>query len=1064
MASSMACITLSLMLASLGLSPVMAARRHITDDLDDKLQLVEVAPKSTLPTNKNLMQTIEDSSFLEGLPDAVAYKERVVKTLCFVYFQLTDELEAGCDRSDGSDWDPKDLERANSFVLIGQVVQATKGYIPRPNQMLMTYLMTDGLQSGGALKQVTFGQVNTGQGKTLIAAMVALYIKSSAQSTGMRTAIGILTTNGVLTQQNYQETKDIFEMASKMFQLQLDVLVFDPDGSDAAKSADIIYLSPFDLSRDYAHFYRNGEMEPMLPWHLQGNLDDPNFKSAVIVDEVDAILYDGVGETYLSVRMLPYSDKLAAVATKIAQTCSEPRNYSGAELHGLLNLGADQPVQHNKHFVTSACEDPVKLASLKEAIEKEVAQPPSKMTKAAEKAILGKVSDAKLDAAGEQVLAVLNNGRLYSRADVVKFKTLTDMYDWIVDIFETRDGKGKGKAYINSLLSTGRLSELAPLLQLMPAGLGCEIERNDFGLCKQYRAYVKAQLPRWLREARNLLGSQPMLIQDHNYMMRGMGVCKHVLGSAGPLSPPEAEVGSGGSCSGMATSLMCGGEISTDLGGDKRTEVRTRSCANKWLHKLAAREPVQNDPDINGESADLRTRLLKLLGMLSGEAGKEAVKEMRKEVSFSQVIYVEHVSGTIRERTRFNGFKHLFLEYKHNGAVITNPSSETVALSRIRAMEGFNIVLGFTGTLPKEVSEASDPRSVLQQREHSMFVSILKHLYGAGEQRPRLVYVTPFVESRMILKDAISVKNEDEKLVRLGQEIASISDTHCVLVVAQDIGTTHQMSAHLTRSWEHDRAAPVFQFTGDGRDSKVANMKFEAGQVVVTTAVGSRGVDWSCSASGGFEVIATYMSRSSRVQHQIMGRAGRSGQKGSYLEIVSDKEVTDSLKQWDMAQGNVIKLVKSSLENDLRTDAISAMSNWVKSASEISGSKTEVKNRFDRFRLWLTDARYAALSKALQALINADITLGGAKLAQTPLAEIIAEFEADLDLGKAVSDQFSVEAIVGQLATGIRKHSLTFSYLLGEIQKNPAYKQYIQDCVSEGACQDIPEFATKVES
>merc|ERR1712048_470115 len=129
-------------------------------------------------------------------------------------------------------------------------------------------------------------------------------------------------------------------------------------------------------------------------------MGDPNFRSAIIIDEVDAILYDGVGETYLNVRILPYSDRLAAVARKIAETCSEQEDFDGEELHRSLNLGEDQPVRKDKHFETSVCEDPVVLESLKNEILEEVAIAPSKYARQQEREHIGKVSQDLLDRAG----------------------------------------------------------------------------------------------------------------------------------------------------------------------------------------------------------------------------------------------------------------------------------------------------------------------------------------------------------------------------------------------------------------------------------------------------------------------------------------------------------------------------------------------------------------------------------------------------------------------------------------------------------------------------------------
>jgi len=911
---------------------------------------------------------------------------------------------------------------------------------------------TDGIFSGGSHKQVTFGQLHTGQGKTLIAAMVAIYIKAltHAAGEGQRIAIGILTTNSVLTRQNYAETKDIFKVASKAIGVKLKVVVFDPD-EKGAEDADIIYINPFDLSRDYANFYRSDEREPMLPWHIQDNIDDPKFKSAIVVDEVDAILYDGVGETYLSVRVLPYSEKLAMVARRIAETCSEQKDFSGAELHRLLGLNESQPVRHDKHFETSVCEDPVEFENLKEEIEHEVSIAPSKLARKQERKEIGKVSRDQIDAAGWQVLGLLANDRMYSIADTRRHKTLSSLYEWVVDIFETRMGKGKGRAHVNVNIRNGRVGQLEPVLDWIPSGIGCEEERNDYDLCTQYRVYVKSQLLRWMKEARNLLGSQPMLVQNRNYILRGAGLCAHAMNENSPFALPKNEMKKGGSCLSFATSLMCNGEMETDLGRDKMAEIKTRACANHWLNKIAEIED-KNDVIFDAEKLDIRTRIMKLLGMMSGgEASK--VTDIRREVSFSQVIYVQHVSGTIRERTRFNGFKHLFLEYKHNGAVITGPSSETVALSRIRAMENFDIVLGFTGTLPKQapqMPQQDKARYVLQQREHSMFVQILKHLYGAGEYRPRLVYVESFVESRMTIKSRVAASNDDDKWNKVMQEIGITQTTHCSLVVVQDIGTALHIAEVLSES------AEVFQFTGDGRDEDIAAMNFEAGQVVVTTAVGSRGVDWKCHAPGGFEVIATFMSKSVRVQRQIQGRAGRSGQKGSYIEIVTEAEVTQSLKEWGESLGHIVRLVKGSLENDMRTDCIQQLSDKIKSVASASGKNAEYKKRFDRFRLWLSDARYSQLSKGLKTLIKGHVD-GSPEESKELLVTFFMEFASDLI--SDAKEPLSVDTVIEKIDAGILEHKLAFEYLFDEVASNAAYKQFISECVEEGECTSIPDFS-----
>jgi preprotein translocase subunit SecA len=331
-----------------------------------------------------------------------------------------------------------------------------------------------------------------------------------------------------------------------------------------------------------------------------------------------------------------------------------------------------------------------------------------------------------------------------------------------------------------------------------------------------------------------------------------------------------------------------------------------------------------------------------------------------------------------------------------------------------------------------------------------MFSQILKHLYGAGEYKPRLVYVTSFIESRMTLKERLNANGDEDKWDKVQQEIASTQSTHCTLLVVQDIGTAYQVAEPVASV-----AAKVFQFTGDGRDNKIASQQYEAGQVVITTAVGSRGVDWHCTAPGGFEVIATLMSKSVRVQRQIQGRAGRSGQKGSYIEIVSEQEVNEALKQWGLHQGHIVRLVKGSLQNDLRTDTIQQMSDKVKAAASVSGKKSEYKMRFDRFRLWMSDKRYSQLSKGLNTLIKAYVN-DNPEGADDEFRVFLSDFSDEM-IGDS-REQVSATEVLEKISGGIQEHKLAFKYLFAEVAKNAAYKQYVTDCVSEGACNDIPDF------
>jgi len=104
----------------------------------------------------------------------------------------------------------------------------------------------------------------------------------------------------------------------------------------------------------------------------------------------------------------------------------------------------------------------------------------------------------------------------------------------------------------------------------------------------------------------------------------------------------------------------------------------------------------------------------------------------------------------------------------------------------------------------------------------------------------------------------------------------------------------------------------------------------------------------------------------------------------------------------------------------------------------------------------LSDTRYTQLTKSLQELIQAYVE-GRAGEAQESLHAFLTEFAADL-IGDS-REQVSVEEITGKLIDGIKEHLLAFQYLIDEIRKNGAYNEYIENCVSEGNCNNIPEFS-----
>ena len=140
--------------------------------------------------------------------------------------------------------------------------------------------------------------------------------------------------------------------------------------------------------------------------------------------------------------------------------------------------------------------------------------------------------------------------------------------------------------------------------------------------------------------------------------------------------------------------------------------------------------------------------------------------------------------------------------------------------------------------------------------------------------------------------------SNDEKLHALVAKVqALVDDNRAVLVGVPNIEQCDLVSAKLQEEGLHHQVL-------DGRqDSEEAERVAPAGrpgQVTVATAVAGRGTDIKLSEiaklAGGLHVILTEFQFSARVDRQLIGRAARQGDPGSYSIMVSaeDKLIRES--------------------------------------------------------------------------------------------------------------------------------------------------------------------------
>jgi hypothetical protein len=108
------------------------------------------------------------------------------------------------------------------------------------------------------------------------------------------------------------------------------------------------------------------------------------------------------------------------------------------------------------------------------------------------------------------------------------------------------------------------------------------------------------------------------------------------------------------------------------------------------------------------------------------------------------------------------------------------------------------------------------------------------------------------------------------------------------------------------------------RFVGNSGDEVVPLQKYKGGDVIYTTAIGSRGTDWKPSgAANGLAVLLTYTPASFRVEMQIAGRSGRAGAVGEYQPIMTSTEFKELPKKRESVPNQVRGMVAHFLRTDV---------------------------------------------------------------------------------------------------------------------------------------------------
>ena len=252
------------------------------------------------------------------------------------------------------------------------------------------------------------------------------------------------------------------------------------------------------------------------------------------------------------------------------------------------------------------------------------------------------------------------------------------------------------------------------------------------------------------------------------------------------------------------------------------------------------------------------------------------------------VYYVDEATGQIIPKMRFDGLKHLFMEFKEYGKINLKPSTALDYQSQLGLLLDGQCMVGFTGSLPD---------ATLDPLNHLEFKSILNVMYGSDVPCAMIPDFKP--RERIDLPPIQCIGEVDDKArweTEVKNNIELYSSAQPILLVCETIEEAEAFKTSLS-----DGPYTIKMYT-DKSHAVVAAEPHGAKTIVITTRLGSRGTDWrvadECKASG-LHVICTFPPGDARQRAQIQGRAGRSGSPGSTIEITYKRPPENNVKSKD---------------------------------------------------------------------------------------------------------------------------------------------------------------------
>lgn len=298
---------------------------------------------------------------------------------------------------------------------------------------------------------------------------------------------------------------------------------------------------------------------------------------------------------------------------------------------------------------------------------------------------------------------------------------------------------------------------------------------------------------------------------------------------------------------------------------DEKKKVVTLSEAG--IDKLEEHFDIDNYAD--EENIKLRHHITQSL---------KANYAMTKDIDYiesdcGEILIVDILTGRVMEGRRFSDGLHQALEAKED--VDIQPESETLATITLQNLfRSYNKLSGMSGTVATEEEE-------------------FRETYGIDV----VVIPTNNPVQRIDRKDIVYIDIASKYYAIIDEIIKAHKKGQPVLVGTTSIQKLDDISALLKR-----RKIPhqILNAKNHAQEAEIVSRAGEIGAITIATNMAGRGTDIKLSeevkALGGLKVIGTERHDSIRVDNQLRGRAGRQGDPGESVFIVSIED--DMIKNY----------------------------------------------------------------------------------------------------------------------------------------------------------------------